>query len=121
MKFTMTGKDQALEVVSLTAITAEDMPKRVKDGVPKLVNGRETYSVRGAEIVEDGKKLRDVYLSLYAPQEVKRFTPYRLEGEVVVNVYGTKTGAITTITAEKLVPVEEPETKRDLSALKMNQ
>ena len=105
MKLTMNGKAQALEVVAFESVAAEDFILREKNGTPKLVEGKATYRVPGLEVLEDGRRLHNVYVSLFTPQPIKRFTPYRLDGLTIVNVYSSSEGAIVTITAERLVPV----------------
>lgn len=105
MKLIVNGKSQALEVVSFESVSADDFILREKGGVPKLVDGKATYRVPGLEVLEDGRRLNNVYVSLFTPQPIKRFTPYRFDGLTVVNVYSSTEGAIVTITAERLVPV----------------
>ena len=108
MKFVINGKDNAdLEVVSLAEISPEDMVERTNNetGEKKLVDGKPTFKCQGVEVLDGGRKTRNVYVSLFEPQKVKRFTPYRFDGKTVVNVYSTKDGALTTITAERLVEV----------------
>lgn len=105
MKLIVNGKSQALEVVSFESVSADDFILREKGGVPKLVDGKATYRVPGLEVLEDGRRLHNVYISLFTPQPIKRFTPYRLDGLTIVNVYSSADGAIVTITAERLVPV----------------
>lgn len=105
MKLVVNGKNQALEVVAFEAFSAEDFILREKGGVPKLVEGKATYRVPGLEVLEDGRRLHNVYVSLFTPQPIKRFTPYRFDGLTIVNVYSSAEGAIVTITAERLVPV----------------
>lgn len=105
MKFIVNGKNQALEVVAFEAVSTDDFILREKNGVPKLVEGKATYRVPGLEVLEDGRRLHNVYVSLFTPQPIKRFTPYRFDGLTIVNVYSSTEGAIVTITAERLVPV----------------
>lgn len=105
MKFIVNGKNQALEVVAFEAVTADDFILREKNGAPKLVEGKATYRVPGLEILENGRRLHGVYVSLFAPQPLKRFVPYRFDGLTIVNVYSSAEGAIVTITAERLVPI----------------
>lgn len=105
MKFIVNGKNQALEVVAFESVSAEDFILREKNGAPKLVEGKATYRVPGLEVLEDGRRLHNVYVSLFTPQPIKRFTPYRFDGLTIVNVYSSTEGAIVTITAERLIPV----------------
>lgn len=105
MKLIMNGKTQALEVVSFEEVSADDFILREKNGAPKLVEGKATYRVPGLQVLENGRRLHNVYVSLFTPQPMKRFTPYRFDGLTVVNVYSSSDGAIVTITAERLVPV----------------
>lgn len=105
MKLIMNGKTQALEVVSFEEVSADDFILREKNGAPKLVEGKATYRVPGLQVLENGRRLHNVYVSLFTPQPMKRFTPYRFDGLAVVNVYSSSDGAIVTITAERLVPV----------------
>lgn len=105
MKFIVNGKNQAFEVVAFEAVSADDFILREKNGTPKLVEGKATYRVPGLEVLEEGRRLHNVYVSLFTPQPIKRFTPYRFDGLTVVNVYSSAEGAIVTVTAERLVPV----------------
>ena len=92
MKLVVNGKNQALEVVAFEAFSAEDFILREKGGVPKLVEGKATYRVPGLEVLEDGRRLHNVYVSLFTPQPIKRFTPYRFDGLTIVNVYSSAEG-----------------------------
>lgn len=105
MKLIVNGKNQELEVVAFEAVSADDFILREKNGTPKLVEGKATFRVPGLEVLENGRRLHNVYVSLFTPQPIKRFTPYRFDGLTVVNIYSSSEGAIVTITAERLVPV----------------
>lgn len=112
MRIKTTGQNigNDIQVVVMDDLTSEELKLRVQrdsDGnetaEKKLVDGRPTYSIPGVQIRQDKKPIRECYLSVWEQQDLEGMTKYRLDGEIIINSYGT----VSTITAERLVPLDE--------------
>lgn len=109
MKILTTGQymSRNTDLISLTSISAEDaQPAKDREtGEFKLVEGKQRYSLSGATLRQDGKVMRDVYISVFEPCDVEELEVYKLDGLVIVQTFGK----ITTVTAERVIPASDAE------------
>lgn len=103
-----TGKQIAndLHIILLAPLKADEqkLRKDQESGDPKQVDGRNTYSIRGAHLISGEKpNFGDFYLNVFEPVDLESLTPYVFDGEVIVNAYGKG----VSLTAERLVKQSE--------------
>lgn len=109
---------ETLTFIALTPVNEAEVAERQRareDGTLKTDrHGKPTYSVSGLKILEDGQEARDTYVNVRTPADIPALTPLKPVGEVEVNVYSTRSGAITVITVDSFVsatPVRQAPTQ----------
>jgi hypothetical protein len=98
---------ETLNFVALAAASESDVAERKRqheDGRLKTDrHGQATYSV-SVKVLEDGQESRDTYVNVRKPSDVPALVPLKPVGEVEINIYSTRSGAITVITVDGFEP-----------------
>ena len=111
---------QYVELISLTGLEAASMtPQEKKDkdgktvGMKTRIDGKPLYSLSGVKVLTKDfetkafREERNTYVSVVEPQDVEPLKKYRLEGLIVVESFSGRDGLLTTIHADKIIPLGE--------------
>lgn len=83
--------------------TQERLRKREDNSLKTDRHGAATYSVN-VKVLDEGQEARDTYINVREPAAIPALTPLKPVGEVEINVFSTRSGAITVITVDKFEP-----------------
>lgn len=102
---------ETLTFIALTPVSEDEVADRQRareDGTLKTDrHGKPTYSV-AVKVLEDGQEARDTYINVRTPAAIPALTPLKPVGEVEVNVFSTRSGAITVITVDRFEVATAP-------------